>query len=83
MRMIDTERALAGFLKRLRTRGPADNPAIETTVKEILEDVAGNGDGAVLKYTRRYDDRKARRLRLSEAEISRTAEKADARVSGL
>jgi histidinol dehydrogenase len=80
MRMIDTERALAGFLKRLRTRGPADNPAVETTVKDILEDVAGNGDGAVLKYTRRFDDGNNRRLRLSEGEISRTADKADQRV---
>jgi histidinol dehydrogenase len=80
MRIIDTERALAAFLRRLRTRGPADNPAVETTVRDILQNVAAKGDRAVLRYTRMFDDPKAGRLRLSDAVIARMAAKADKTV---
>ncbi len=68
---------MAEFRKRLSSRGPADNPAVESSVREILEDVAKRGDDAVIEYTRRFDDPKAGRLSLSDSVISRMAEKAD------
>jgi len=42
--------------------------------------VRKNGDRAVLKYTRRFDDKKASRLQVSAAEIRKTAEKADPKI---
>ncbi len=80
MRIIKTERELTGFLRALRSRGPADNPAVESSVRDILGNVAGNGDKAVLEYTRRFDDQKAGRLRLPDSVISKMAQKADLRV---
>lgn len=64
----------------LRSRGPADNEAVNAAVTKILADVSKSGDSAVLRYTRKFDDRNVRRLRLSGSEISRIAGKADPRV---
>lgn len=47
-------------------------PAVSEKVRRIIEDVQVNGDEAVLKYTRRFDNAKlnAKQLRVTESEIS-------------
>ncbi len=80
MKIIKTEKELSAFMEVLRSRGPADNPAVEATVRKIIADVSKDGDKAVLSYTRKFDDNKARRLRLSGSEITRIAGKADPRL---
>ena len=64
----------------LRVRGSGDGHAVEDTVKAILRDVKENGDTAVLKYTRKFDDSAAVRLRISPAEMTKYAAKADPKV---
>ncbi|HSB31949.1 MAG TPA: histidinol dehydrogenase [Candidatus Sulfobium mesophilum] len=80
MKVINNEREFGAFLTALKRRGSSDNPAIARAVKTILEDVRKSGDEAVLKYTRRFDDPKAARLRLSPREIERHAGKADPEI---
>src|SRR4030067_818380 len=77
MRIIKNNKELTAFLKRLRLRGAGDSRSVEDAVKNILEDVRANGDRAVLNYTRRFDAAGAGRLRLTPAEISRHADKAE------
>ncbi|MCK5178663.1 MAG: histidinol dehydrogenase, partial [Candidatus Omnitrophica bacterium] len=47
-------------------------PKVAETVRRIIEDVHQNGDEAVIKYTRRFDNAKltAKQLRVPENEIS-------------
>ena len=45
----------AGFLRELRERGRAPDPAVETAVRTILEDVRERGDAAVFAHTERLD----------------------------
>ncbi|MHB8882789.1 MAG: histidinol dehydrogenase [Thermodesulfovibrionales bacterium] len=80
MRIIKTKKDLSEFLGRLRQRSSGVNASIEKTVREILLDVSINGDGAVLKYTRKFDFKKATKLRLSPAEIKKAAGKAEPRI---
>ncbi|TAN39950.1 MAG: histidinol dehydrogenase [Nitrospirae bacterium] len=80
MRIIKTKKDLSEFLGRLRQRSSGVNASIEKTVREILLDVSINGDGAVLKYTRKFDFKKAAKLRLSPAEIKKAAAKAEPRI---
>jgi histidinol dehydrogenase len=80
MKIISTRKEIDAFLKKLRTRNAAVDRSIVRTVEDILTNVRRNGDAAVLKYTRRFDDRKAARLRVSASEISRAARKADPKV---
>jgi histidinol dehydrogenase len=77
MRIIKNNKELTAFLKSLRLRGAGDSRSVEEAVKKILEDVRVNGDGAVLKYTRRFDDPGAGRLRLTSSEINRHADRAE------
>lgn len=57
-------------------------PDVEQTVRSIIEDVRGNGDVALLAYTRRFDrhDLTSERLRVSAAEIAAAAGRADPKV---
>ena len=77
MRIIRKKRDLAEFLQKLRSRDPGNNQAIENAVAGILKDVKIDGDKAVLKYTRRFDDSRAVRLSLFPSEITKFARKAD------
>ena len=45
----------AGFLRGLRERGRAPDPAVEAAVRAILDDVRERGDAAVLAHTERLD----------------------------
>ncbi len=60
----------AGFLRGLRGRGGAADPAVEVAVRAILEDVRERGDAAVLAHTERLDGVRldAQMLRVPEAE---------------
>ncbi len=80
MKIIKTERAFKELLTALQSRSSSDNPAIERAVRAVLDDVKHSGDEAVLKYTRKFDDQKATRLRLGLPEIKRSAEKADPKI---
>jgi len=54
-------------LGELLARSSEPDPAIETTVREIIRDVRDRGDEALLEYTRRFDRRRvedAAQLRL-------------------
>jgi histidinol dehydrogenase len=80
MKIIKKEREFMEFLAALQLRSSSDNPAVENAVRVVLDDVKKSGDEAVLKYTRKFDDRKAARLRLSVPEIERHAKKADPKI---
>ena len=80
MRIIKNNKDVLAFLNVLRERGPGGSRDIEMKVKAILDDVRMNGDRAVLRYTRAFDSVKPKRLRITPAEISKYAEKADAKV---
>ena len=60
----------AGFLRELRERGRAPDPAVEAAVRAILEDVRERGDAALLAHTERLDGVRldAQTLRVAEAE---------------
>jgi len=60
----------AEFLRELRARGRAPDPAVEAAVRAILEDVRQRGDAAVLAHTERLDGVRldAQTLRVPEAE---------------
>lgn len=42
-------------MKKLRRGSTLSDPALESSVKKILEDVRKNGDRALFKYTKRFD----------------------------
>ncbi|MEJ2696889.1 MAG: histidinol dehydrogenase [Candidatus Sulfobium sp.] len=77
MRIIRKNKEIADFIGRLRSRGADGVRSVEQDVRKILADVKKDGDRAVLKYTRRFDERKAARLRLDAAEIRRSAGRAE------
>ena len=80
MKIITKSSDLSAFLKKLQTRNVSVSSSVLRTVEAILADVRKNGDKAVLKYTRRFDDKKASRLQVSAAEIRKTAQKADPKI---
>jgi histidinol dehydrogenase len=80
MRIIRKNKEIADFTERLRSRAWDNGGPVEEDVRKILEDIKKGGDRAVLKYTRRFDDAGAARLRLSRAEVKDSADKADRNV---
>lgn len=56
-------------------RPAIDNQSLEATVSGILEDVKRNGDTAVKKYTKQFDEVELNELKVSEAEIAEAVEK--------
>jgi len=46
---------LTAELKKLRRGSTLSDPALESSVKKIVEDVRKNGDRALFKYTKRFD----------------------------
>ncbi|MFD0894930.1 histidinol dehydrogenase [Luteolibacter ambystomatis] len=66
----------ASFIKRLNRRAIPD-PGVRELVGEIISEVAANGDGALLAYTKRFDGATltAKELFVSEEEFA-AAEKA-------
>lgn len=80
MKIISKSSDLSAFLKKLQSRNVSVSSSVIRTVEAILADVRKNGDKAVLKYTRRFDDKKASRLQVSPTEIRRAAQKADPKI---
>jgi histidinol dehydrogenase len=77
MKIIKKKADFIEFLHILEQRGAAPSSAVEQTVIGILRDVRLNGDAAVLKLTRKFDDKKAEKLFFSPAEIRKFADRAD------
>lgn len=80
MKIIKKNSDFQEFLDILHVRGAAVDSNIERDVREILHDVKENGDKAVLKYTRKFDDKQAGELTVTAAEIKRIAAKANPEI---
>ena len=80
MKIIKKHSDFLEFLKVLQVRGAATDGAVEQDVRGILEDVKETGDSAVLKYTKKFDDKKAEKFTVTPAEIKKIAEKADPEI---
>jgi histidinol dehydrogenase len=76
MKIIKKNSDFLDFLDVLQRRGTASDSTIERDVREILRDIKENGDRAVLKYTKKYDDKKAEKLTVTATEIKKNANKA-------
>ena len=61
----------AGFLRALRQRGTTPDPAIEATVRAILEDVRTRGDAALFEHAARLDGVRLTRATIAVTEIER------------
>jgi histidinol dehydrogenase len=77
MKIIKKTSDFLDFLHILQVRGAASDSTVERNVRDILDNVKENGDRAVVKYTRKFDDKKAEKLTVTPAEIRRIADKAD------
>ncbi|MEC4676868.1 MAG: histidinol dehydrogenase [Nitrospirota bacterium] len=80
MRIIKKKKDISEFLEKIRSRQTDTDQPVENAVSKILTDVKKDGDDAVLKYTRKFDYRKARKLRLGAAEIAKLSDRADPKV---
>ena len=80
MKILNNNSDFLDFLDILQVRGTVSDSAVEQNVKEILRDVKDNGDSAVLKYTKKFDDKKAVKLTVSAAEINKFADKASPEI---
>jgi len=80
MKIIKKNSDFLEFLEVLQVRGAAADSAIERDVRDILHDVKENSDRAVLKYTKKFDDKKAGKFTVTEAEIRRMADKANPKI---
>ena len=60
-------------LKGLRRETSLSDPRIESSVRKIVEDVRKNGDGALFKYTKKFDrlELSRRTVKVSDKEIER------------
>jgi len=79
MRILYNDKQLQAFLQALRKRAAGVSPDIEKSVKDILADVRKKGDGAVAKYTKRFD-RHVLPIRIKSSEINGYARKADKHI---
>ena len=75
MRILRREKEITGFLARLKKRGRGVDPKILADVRKILDAVRKGGDGALEKFTRRYDGHG--NTRLSARQMDARAKKAD------
>ncbi len=80
MKIIRKNNEISEFLKSMLLRNSENEHSVKHTVRGILKDVKENGDRAILKYTRKYDYKKAVKLKLSSSEITRFSNKADPKV---
>lgn len=80
MRIIRKKKDIFAFQDILKQRASVTMRNIEKRVRAILDDVRMNGDKAVIKYTKAYDYKKIKSLKITSREISVHAARADARV---
>ncbi len=76
MKIITRKKDFSLFLEKLRSRNAGDDSSVETTVRKILREVREGGDSVVMKYTRKFDYYKTPKLKVSEREIDRYADRA-------
>jgi len=80
MKIIKKNADFLDFLKSLQVRGAVTDSSVEQSVREILDDVKVNGDVAVMKYTKKFDDKKAGKITVSPAEINKIAARANPEI---
>jgi len=80
MKILRKPKEIKAFLALLRERASGGTGAVEETVRKILSEVKHKGDRAVLSYTRKFDSLKTGTLRMTAAEISKHANKADEKI---
>lgn len=82
MKVLKNSKEIRGFLLLLRDRADMSGSSskVEDSVRKILSDVRNNGDRAVIKYTGKFDSLKLNDIRITAAEITGHANKADKKV---
>jgi len=68
MRIVTSQEFKEEILDRVMNRGKADLSSTSLAVKKIITDVRENGDGALLRYTEKFDDVRITRSKLKVAE---------------
>ena len=68
MKLITSKRG-AAVLKRLANRGALDLARVEKTAAKIVADVRRKGDGALLRYNRKFDGVTGKTFRVGQPEI--------------
>ena len=76
MKIIKKKSEFLEFLDALQSRASAAGGTVERDVRAILNDVQDNGDSSVLKFTKRFDDKQAEKITVTQAEINKIAGKA-------
>lgn len=85
MRLIeDGSRGFVREIEAIARRGSEVPPAVERTVRGILDDVRRDGDTAVARFARRFDGctRSPRQWRVTRREIDRAIRGVDAGILG-
>lgn len=67
--MIKIEKSDGRTASKLVNRQRSQGPDVTEAVRAILDDVAQNGDAAVLAYTKKFDGADLREMRVSEKDI--------------
>ncbi len=80
MRILKEEKKKSRFINRFMMRSLEPPEEIERAVKKILEDVKKYGDKAVIKYTKRFDYRGIRELRIDNNEIDKASKMASKKL---
>ena len=82
IRIIREKERIDEQLKQLEARAVAFDPGLMQTVSSIIDDVRVRGDEALVDYTARFDaiELKPADLRIDEATLNASADKADPRV---
>ena len=65
------------LIRQLKERSDENDKKVDAAVAEILEDVKGNGDAAVEKYTLKFDGNVPEHLEISKEEILSLTEQCD------
>ncbi len=80
MRILRTEKEKSRFISRLMNRSSEPPEDVQRRVKKILDDVKRYGDRALIKYTRRFDYRDIRELRIDNKEIEEVSKRASKKL---
>jgi histidinol dehydrogenase len=73
MKIIKKNSDFLQFLEVLQARAAEAGSAVERDVRAILNDVKENGDSSVLKFTKKFDYKKAEKITVTAAEINKIA----------
>lgn len=76
-RLSGTSEEIAGILQKEQLALNAENQSVESLVKEIMADVAQNGDQALKRYNQRFDGIDLEDLLISEEVIDQAFDRID------